>query len=82
MAWKIGGVVQYGFRDKTRPRCLQCCPRVTAVYRLIRHAAGTACRSLARVWPRLLCPRLDDPGHDPAVLADLAVTCEPEFLVG
>jgi SAM-dependent methyltransferase len=26
--------------------------------------------------------RLDDPGHDPAVLADLTVTGEPELLVG
>jgi hypothetical protein len=32
--------------------------------------------------PRLLRPWLDDPGHDPAVLADLAVTGEPELLVG
>src|SRR5205823_6037705 len=37
---------------------------------------------LPGVWPRLLRPRLDDPGHDPAVLADLAVTGEPELLVG
>jgi hypothetical protein len=32
--------------------------------------------------PRLLRPWLDDPGHDPAVLAHLAVTGEPELLVG
>src|SRR5215475_12940549 len=31
--------------------------------------------------PRFLRPGLDDPGHDPAVLADLAVTNEPELLV-
>src|SRR5262249_6572720 len=32
--------------------------------------------------PALLRPRLDDPGHDPAVLADLAVPDEPELLIG
>lgn len=37
----------------------------------------------ARAWSRcLLQSWLDDPGHDPAVLADFAVTGEPEFLVG
>jgi hypothetical protein len=31
---------------------------------------------------RSLGRRLDDSGHDPALLADLAVTSEPELLVG
>src|SRR5512146_196684 len=50
----------------------------------------TSSGSLRLLWlrpesacdPRLLRPWLDDPGHDPAVLADLAVTGEPELLVG
>src|SRR5919204_6092278 len=36
----------------------------------------------ADAFMRTLRPRLDDPGHDPAVLAEHAVTGEPELLIG
>lgn len=39
-------------------------------------------REIEAADPRLLRPRLDDPGHDPAVLADLTVTDELELLAG
>jgi len=71
------------------PRRHEClCGRPTPVWLRPRRIASP--RSLRLLWlrpesacdPRLLRPWLDDRGHDPAVLADLAVTGEPELLVG